>query len=174
MRTVYDSEEHLAAIVRTVEGVPRAIVYTIVKDKAGTPRTVLGLEGDPKELEPVYTMGEDKFPLLPRPLTGGVIYDSLGSMIVTDADGKELYRSPVQYETTFAARDSVEAMFGGMRVYVALRPDMAPKLIIGGMPRSPLPQLLILLALTAGGGGGGAPPARPPAPPAPPPPRAPP
>src|SRR2546425_3656427 len=142
---------HLAAIVRTVEGVPRAIVYTIVKDKAGTPRTVLGLEGDPKELEPVYTMGEDKFPLLPRPLTGGVIYDSLGSMIVTDADGKELYRSPVQYETTFAARDSVEAMFGGMRVYVALRPDMAPKLIIGGMPRSPLPQLLILLALTAGG-----------------------
>ncbi len=150
MRTVYDSEEHLAAIVRTVEGVPRAIVYTIVKDKAGTPRTVLGLEGDPKELEPVYTMGEDKFPLLPRPLTGGVIYDSLGSMIVTDADGKELYRSPVQYETTFAARDSVEAMFGGMRVYVALRPDMAPKLIIGGMPRSPLPQLLILLALTAG------------------------
>src|SRR5438445_563548 len=32
MRTVYDSEEHLAAIVRTVEGVPRAIVYTIVKD----------------------------------------------------------------------------------------------------------------------------------------------
>src|SRR2546427_8645909 len=41
-------------------------------------------------------------------------------------------------------------MFGGTRVYVALRPDMAPKLIIGGMPRSPLPQLLILLALTAG------------------------
>src|SRR2546426_12745151 len=39
---------------------------------------------------------------------------------------------------------------GGMRVYVALRPDMAPKLIIGGMPRSPLPLLLTQLALTAG------------------------
>jgi signal transduction histidine kinase len=150
IRTVYDSEEHLGAIVRTVEGLPRAIVYTVAKDKAGAPRTVFGLEGDPKALEPVYTMGEDKFPLLPRPLTGGVIYDSLGSVIVTDADGKELYRSPVQYEATFAARDSVEAMFGGMRVYVALRPDMAPKLIIGGMPRSRLPQLLALLALTAG------------------------
>src|SRR2546422_261766 len=110
---------------------------------------MLGLEGDPKQLEPVYTMGEDKFPLLPRPLTGGVIYDSLGSVIVADADGNELYRSPVQYEPTYAARDSVEGM-GGMRVYVALRPDMAPKLIIGGMPRSPLPLLLTLLALTAG------------------------
>ena len=149
MRTVYDSEEHLGAIVRTVEGLPRAIVYTIAKDKAGAPRTLLGLEGDPKELEPVYTMGEDKFPLLPRPLTGGVIYDSLGSMIVTAADGRELYRSAVQYEPTFAARDSVEAMMGGMQVQVALRPDMAPKLIIGGLPRSRLPQLLALLALTA-------------------------
>src|SRR5207247_9087955 len=99
MRTVYDSEEHLAAIVRTVEGVPRAIVYTIGKNKPRTPRTVLGLPGDPTEPEPRYTQGEDKFPVLPRPLTGGVIYDSLGSMIVTDADGKELYRSPVQYET---------------------------------------------------------------------------
>jgi len=148
-RTAYDSEDHIGAIVRTVEGVPRAIVYTVVKDKAGAPQAMLGLEGDPKQLEPVYTMGEDKFPLLPRPLTGGVIYDSLGSVIVADADGNELYRSPVQYEPTYAARDSVEGM-GGMRVYVALRPDMAPKLIIGGMPRSPLPLLLTLLALTAG------------------------
>ncbi len=150
LRTVYDSEEHFGAIVRTVDGVPRAVVYTVAKNKAGAPRTVLGLEGDPKQLEPVYMMGEEKFPLLPRPLTGGVIYDSLGSVIVTDADGRELYRSPVQYEPTFAARDSVEAMMGGMQVQVALRPDMAPKLIIGGMPRSRLPQLLALLALTAG------------------------
>src|SRR5439155_11579626 len=111
--------------------------------------TVVGVEGDPAAFPPVYTMGEEKFPLLPRPLTGGVIYDSLGSAIVTDMDGVELYRSPVQYEPTFAARDSVDAMLGGMAVHVALRPDMAPKLIIGGMPRDQRPRLLILLALTA-------------------------
>src|SRR5437763_16351803 len=149
-RTVYDPKERLGAILRTVDGAPRAIVYTVVSDKAGRHRTVVGLEEDPRGFEPLYTADEDKFPLLPRPLTGGVIYDSLGSTIVTDADGVELYRSPVQYEPTFAARDSVEAMMGAMPVHVALRPDMAPKLIIGGMPRDQRPRLLILLALTAG------------------------
>jgi signal transduction histidine kinase len=149
-RTVYDPKERLGAIVRTVEGVPRAIVYTVVSDKAGHPRTVVGLEEDPRGFEPLYTAEEDKFPLLPRPLTGGVVYDSLGSAIITEADGVELYRSPVQYPPTFAARDSFEhPMMGGMRVQVALRPDMAPKLVIGGMPRSNVPMLLSLLALTA-------------------------
>jgi len=84
-------------------------------------------------------------------LTGGVIYDSLGSAIVTGADGVELYRSPVQYAPLFAARDSFqEPMMGRLQVQVALRPDMAPKLVIGGMPRSNLPMLLSLLAITAG------------------------
>jgi signal transduction histidine kinase len=149
-RTVYDPKERLGAIVRTVEGVPRAIVYTVVNDKAGRPRTVVGLEEDPRGFEPLYTADEEKFPLLPRPLTGGVIYDSLGSAIVTGADGVELYRSPVQYAPLFAARDSFqEPMMGRLQVQVALRPDMAPKLVIGGMPRSNLPMLLSLLAITA-------------------------
>jgi signal transduction histidine kinase len=149
-RTVYDPKEHLGAIVRTVDGVPRAIVYTVAKDPAGHPRAIVGFEGDPKGFEPVYTMGQEKIPLLPRPLTGGVPDDSLGSAIVTDADGREMYRSAVQYPPTYTGHDTVEAMMGGMQVQVALRPDMAPKLIIGGMPRSQVPRLLILLALTAG------------------------
>src|SRR2546426_291130 len=115
------------------------------------PRTIVGLEEDPRGLEPLYTADEDRAPLLPRPLTGGVAYDSLGSVIVTEADGRELYRSPTQYAPTFSARDSFEhPMMGAMRVQVALRPDLAPKLVIGGMPRSNLPMLLSLLALTAG------------------------
>ena len=150
-RTVYDPKERLGAIVRTVDGVSRAIVYTVVNDKAGAPRTLVGIEEDPRGFEPLYTADEDKFPLLPRPLTGGVTYDSLGSAIVTGADGVELYRSPVQYAPLFAARDSFqEPMMGRLQVQVALRPDMAPKLVIGGLPRSNLPMLLSLFALTAG------------------------
>src|SRR6266705_1829388 len=149
-RTVFDPEERIAVIERSVDGVPRAIVYTLVRDKAGAPRTLFGFDADPKGFASLYAMEEDKIPLLPRPLTGGVTYDSLGSTIVTEADGVELYRSPVQYAPTFAARDSLEPVWGAMRVQVALRPDMAPKLVIGGMPRSRLPQLLALLAVTAG------------------------
>ncbi len=149
-RTVYDSTEHLAAIVRRVDGVRRAVVYTVLPSKGGVAQIALGFEADPMAFEPFYTMGSEKSPLLPRPLTGGVTYDSLGSAIVTDADGLELYRTSVQYQPTFAARDSFEGILGAMRVQVALRPDMAPKLIIGGMPRSNVPMLLSLLAITAG------------------------
>src|SRR5947208_3063666 len=126
-RTVYDPKEHLGAIVRTVDGLSRAIVYTVVNDKSGAPRTIVGIEEDPRGFEPLYTADEDKFPLLPRPLTGGVSYDSLGSAIVTGADGVELYRSPVQYPPLFAARDSFqEPMMGRLQVQVALRPGLAP------------------------------------------------
>ncbi len=150
-RTVYDPKEHLGAIVRTVDGLSRAIIYTVVNDNAGAPRTIVGLEEDARGLEPLYTADEDRAALWPRPLTGGVAYDSLGSVIVTEADGRELYRSPTQYAPTFSARDSFEhPMMGAMRVQVALRPDLAPKLVIGGMPRSNVPMLLSLLALTAG------------------------
>src|SRR5207244_712328 len=58
--------------------------------------------------------------------------------------------SPVQYAATFSARDTVEVMMGGMQVAVALRPELASKLVIGGLPRSRLPLLLGALGLTAG------------------------
>src|SRR6266567_747982 len=149
-RTVYDPKEKVGAILRTVDAAPRAIVYTVVKDKAGTPRTIVGVEEDPHALEPLYTAENEQVPILPKALTGGVTEDSFTSTIVTAADGVELYRTPVQYAPTFAARDSFEhPMMGGIRVQVALRPDMAPKLVIGGMPRSNVPMLLSLLALTA-------------------------
>jgi len=149
-RTVYDPKEKVGAIVRTVDAAPRAVVYTVVNDKGGTPRTVVGLEQDPHALEPLYKAESDQYPMLPKALTGGVTEDSFSSAIVTAADGVELYRTPVQYAPTFAARDSFEhPMMGGIRVQVALRPDVAPKLAIGGMPRSNVPMLLSLLALTA-------------------------
>ena len=149
-RTLYNPKYRLGAIVHTVDGVSRAIIYTVAKDASGVPRIAVGLEEDPRGFEPFYTSEEDKFPLLPRPLTGGVVYDSLGSTIVTEADGVELYRSPTQYAPLFAARDSFEEpMMGRVQVQVALRPDVAPKLVVGGMPRSNLPMLLSLLAITA-------------------------
>jgi signal transduction histidine kinase len=149
-RAVYTPEERVAAIIDTAAGRPRLVVYTVVRDPAGTPRAIVGLEADPRSLEPFYTMGAEKFPLLPRPLTGGVTYDSLGSVVVRYAGGFELYRSPVQYEPRFVARDSLDGMMGALQVQVALRPEMASKLVIGGLPRSRLPMLLIVLALTAG------------------------
>jgi signal transduction histidine kinase len=148
-RESYSTEEKVAAVMDTVAGAARAVAYTVLTDGGGKPQTVLGFEVDPKTLAPFYNLMADKFPLLPRPLTGGVIYDSVGSVIVTFHNGAELYRSPVQYERRFVARDSLEAGFGALQVEVALRPEMASKLVIGGLPSSRLPLILGLLAVTA-------------------------
>jgi signal transduction histidine kinase len=142
-RSFYSADEKVAAVIDTVAGEARAVVYTVGKN------VLLGFEVDPRSLAPFYNIMADKFPLLPRPLTGGVIYDSLGSVIVRYHNGAELYRSPVQYEQTFVARDSLDATLGGLEVEVALRPEMAPKLVIGGLPRSRLPLILGLLGVTA-------------------------
>jgi len=65
-RTVYDPKEKVGAILRTVDAAPRAVVYTVVNDKAGTPRTVVGLEQDPHALEPLYKAESDQYPMLPK------------------------------------------------------------------------------------------------------------
>src|SRR5260370_21421908 len=83
-------------------------------------------------------------------MTHGVVYDSMGSVRVVDGAGGELYRTAVQYQSDFAARDTVDVMAGRMRVEIALRPEMAGKLVIGGLPRPRLPLALGLLFLTAG------------------------
>src|SRR5438034_9295216 len=135
----------------SVDGAARLVVYTVTKPAhAGAPPVLLGLDVDPRAMTPFYTMGAEKFPLLPRPLTGGVIYDSLGSLEVTEPAGRELYHSPVRYHPMFTARDSVEPMMAGLHVQVTLRPDIANKLVIGGLPRSRLPFVLGVLLLTAG------------------------
>jgi len=53
--------------VHTVDGVSRAIVYTVVKDKSGAPRRLLGLEEDPRGFEPLYTEEEDNSRSCPDP-----------------------------------------------------------------------------------------------------------
>jgi two-component system phosphate regulon sensor histidine kinase PhoR len=50
------------------------------------------------------------------------------------------------------AVDTLSADFGGMLVDVAVRPDAADRLIIGGLPQSRLPLLVALLMLTLGVG----------------------
>src|SRR5260370_28721136 len=83
-------------------------------------------------------------------MTHGVVYDSMGSVRVVDGAGGELYRTAVQYQSDFAARDTVDVMAGRMRVEIALRPEMAGELVIGGLPRSRLPLAPGLLFLPAG------------------------
>jgi signal transduction histidine kinase len=147
--TIYDTSWHQGAILGQPGGERRYIAYTVLRDKAGVLRTALGFDVDPASLRPLISSAIEKLPLLPAPLTGGVQYDSMGSIIITDRYGVELYRSAVQYTSPFTARDTLGTDMGDLYAHTTLRAEVADHLIIGGLPKSRLPLILGLLAVTA-------------------------
>ena len=151
LRTVYDTSWHQGAILGPPApgGERHYVAYTVLRDRSKTLRTALGFDANPNGLPPYFATATDKFPLLPRPLTSGVQYDSMGSFIITDKFGVELYRSAAQYTSPFTARDTIGTDMGNLFVTATLRPEVADQLIIGGLPRSRLPLILALLGLTA-------------------------
>ncbi len=148
-RAVYDTSWHMGTVLGQLGGDRRYIAYTVLRDADGMLRTAIGLEAKPAALRPLVAEATDKFPLLPRPLTGGVQYDSMGSIIITDRYGVEIYRSAVQYTSPFTGSDTVGTDMGDLSAQTTLRASMADKLIIGGLPKSRLPLILGLLGLTA-------------------------
>lgn len=148
-RTVYDTSWHMGSVLGQPGGERRYVVYTVLRDSDGALRTALGFEAKPAALRPLVEQGTQKFPLLPRPLTGGVQYDSMGSVIITDRYGVEIYRSAVQYSSPFTARDTIGTDMGDLYAQATLRGAVADQLIIGGLPKSRLPLILGLLGLTA-------------------------
>ncbi len=148
-RTVYDSSWHMGSVLGQPAWDRRYVVYTVLRDSAGSLRTALGFEAKPAALRPLVAQATEKFPLLPRPLTGGVQYDSMGSIIITDRYGIEIYRSAVQYTSPFTARDTIGTDMGDLYAQATLPGAIADKLIIGGLPKSRFPLILGLLGLTA-------------------------
>jgi signal transduction histidine kinase len=152
-RTVYDTAWHMGDM-GTILGQPagdrRYLTYTLLRDKKGVTHTALGYEAKPAALRSLVIQATERnFELLPRPLTGGVQYDSMGSIIITDRFGVEIYRTAVQYTSPFTARDTIGTDMGDLYASATLRASVADKLIIGGLPKSRLPLILGLLGLTA-------------------------
>lgn len=143
--------EDIAAVLGGPPGEPRGItVFTLPRAAARTQTRVLGFVTGIDALQPYFEFVDSSAPLLPRALTGGVTIDSIGSVIVSDARGVPLYRSATQYPSTITGHDTLGSFVANLQVDVSLRPEIAGRLVIGGLPRSRLPLLASLFALTAG------------------------
>jgi signal transduction histidine kinase len=156
-RAVYDTAWHMGTVLGQPAGERRYLVYTVLRDAKGVLRTAFGFEVKPAALRPLVIQATERYPvghplaftLLPRALTGRVQYDSMGSFIITDRYGVEIYRTAVQYTSPFTARDTIGTDMGDLYAQATLRAEVAGQLIIGGLPRSRLPLILGLLGLTA-------------------------
>jgi signal transduction histidine kinase len=155
-RVVYDTSWYMGSVLGQPGGERRYVVYKVLRDADGVLRTALGFEMKPTVLGPLVERAVNKFSdhgpygtLLPRPLVGSVPDDSMGSIILTDRFGVEIYRSAVQFASPFTARDTIGTDMGDLFAHATLREALANQLIIGGLPRSRLPLILSLLGLTA-------------------------
>ena len=141
-----------APIATRIDGHRVLFASTLTFNVLGRPATAYGFATDP---EPYFgdairrvLQGQR---LLPPALTRGIAIDSILAVRVQDLDGELVFQNSTTFDARYAAAlDSAEARQGGLTFNVAINPDMADRLIIGGMPRSNLASLIGLFALSAG------------------------
>jgi signal transduction histidine kinase len=131
-------------------GAPRAMLFTVVSDDRGRPRAAYGLVDDPRVFAgPVFRRIAGRVPLLPATVARGAPNDSLLAVDVMLA-GAPLFRAGTADGGSVTATEAFPGEFSALAARVTLRRDAAARLVEGGLPASPLPLLLGLLAVTAG------------------------
>ncbi len=144
----YGRDYNYSAIFGTVGGERRNVIYQVKWDPAHRPVAAYGFEFclrrfAPPSIQRVLLKGA----VLPPSVTRGLPNDSLFSVRVRDGLGAEIFRSPITYESPFRNTHSLDYL-GGLTTEITFRPDIAERLLIGGLPSSRLPLLLTVLALT--------------------------
>jgi len=132
-------------------GTPRLLNFVVSRNTDGEPLVIYGFETDPAAfLAPVFAAIRARNSLLPPSLVREVHEDSVVTIEVSDPSGRRIYATSPGFSRAYGASETLPVSYGRLTLSVALRQDLAPTLIVGGLPRSRLPVLLLLLALTAG------------------------
>ena len=125
---------------------PEAIAFTPVRDNTGRVLAVYGYRScyatyDVWDYALIHRIAR----IVPPFLTEGLPTDSILSVIVTDSHGRTLYAAPSHRVPVRAiGRDTVPQL-SGMVITVGLRPSVASRLVVGGVPPSRLPASFLLL-----------------------------
>ena len=131
-------------LVDTLGGAPYAMAYAVVRWADGRPRAVYGVAADAARLaEQLQRIAWQKA-LLPPSLVGDRPIDSLLVLEVRRPDDGPLFAVGRRPDYRLAARDTAPVEAASLVTTVALRPDAAALLLIGGVPSSRLPMLLVL------------------------------
>jgi signal transduction histidine kinase len=137
---------------------PRPYSFVLLSEpvagKAGT--SIRGFEMRLDGLADSFRAALEKGPLLPELLAkGGTPLTNAPIRVrVRDQAGIERFSSGSEpadaVRVTRPFGDAYEGMLAGFTVDLALDRKAAPQLVSGGVPRSPLPGLIVLLGLSAG------------------------
>ncbi|MFW6079261.1 MAG: sensor histidine kinase [Gemmatimonadota bacterium] len=150
MSRAYDPDLQHAVLLATADGRDHAVAYAAYPGPGSSMRTIYGFVMDAADLAYTFRKVLDERPLLAPSLTGGAANAEMLAVRVTTPVGDTLLHAGRDEGSPFAARDTLGAAFGGIGVEVAIRPEAAETLVIGGLPRSRMPLLIGLLVLTVG------------------------
>jgi signal transduction histidine kinase len=135
-----------------VNGIEHRIAF-IRSEAVGEP-FVMGFEVDMVALKEWFDAAFQRDPLLPGSLGDGDLGNEVLFLSVVDPAGAEIFHGGGRHASPFIAEipfgDTYSGIFRGMTVRVSIDPASASQLVIGGLPYSRLPLLVLLLLLTAG------------------------
>jgi signal transduction histidine kinase len=152
-RLRYRPEMRYAAVADPVHAPGRLVFYAVRYAQHGAPLAAYGFTTCPRAVgEGVLRDVMGAHALLPGSVTGGASNDSLLVLTVSDAQGKEWYRSgtstPASAASPYASDVALDGVGVPLTVHAALRASAPERLLVGRPPGSRLPMLLGLLALT--------------------------
>jgi signal transduction histidine kinase len=141
-------------IFEMIGGATRNFVFTpsvVAEERA---LEIVGFEVELSAMGAWIERGVERGPLLPESLTGSEFSNDSIFIETLLSDGETLYRRGDPFEPWYGIEkpfgDSYRGVFEDLTVRLAIDPEVAPQLVIGGLPRSRLPLLLGILALVAG------------------------
>jgi signal transduction histidine kinase len=125
---------------------PEAIAFTPVRDTSGRVLAVYGYRScygtyDVWDYMLVHRIAR----IVPPFLTEGMPTDSILALQVSDAHGRTLYAAPARPGPVVAVGTDTIPQLSDMVIKVGLRPRVAQRLVLGGPPRSRLPDSFLML-----------------------------
>lgn len=135
----------------TPDGMKRVVFYAVVADAQGQSARAYGVDTGSRALEKIVNQTWRAEPISVNPSGAPKPADWVLSAIIADGRGEVWYRSAGRYPQLYTGtRPVLEGVLSGLTITVAVRPDAADDLFIGGLPSTRLLTLFILLGLTAG------------------------
>jgi len=127
-------------------GFPEAIAYTPLRDASGRLLAVYGYRScygtyDAWDYALIHRVAR----IVPPFLTEGMPPDSILTVRVTDPHGRVLYRAPARDVPVSAAGSDTLPEISDIVITVGLRPRVASRLVMGGVPESRLPDSFLVL-----------------------------
>ncbi|HVT58582.1 MAG TPA: HAMP domain-containing sensor histidine kinase [Thermoanaerobaculia bacterium] len=135
-----------------VRGKLHSIVFVAAELGAGAP--LVGFEAEGSAFVARFRNALERGPLFPKSLLHGAVRNDSLFLRLLDPTGREVFSAGSPKEPYLGVERPFGADYNGILdgfvIRAAVDPAAAPALVIGGLPRSRLPFLVVLLALTAG------------------------